>query len=316
MRATKLAILSVLALVFALVVPVTALAEDEPLPVARSFAPAVAQQLQDPDSPPPGANDFSCVPTEQHPNPVILVHGLFANQTVNWQTFSPLLANNGYCVYTLTYGLKDGVGSPVYQPGGLKAMERSAEELDEFVDKVLASTGSSEVDLLGHSQGTLMPSYYVRFLDGGAKVDRYVSLTPLWEGTTLYGLSTLYSFAQQFGLTPALDSALDTACESCTQFLRGSEFLEKLHAKGVFDPGVTYTNIVTRYDQAVVPYTSGIAEGDNITNIVLQDECRRDYSDHAAVAFSPNAAGHVLNALDPAHAKPVECVYTTPLGAP
>lgn len=102
----------------------------------------------------------------------------------------------------------------------------------------------------------------------------------------------LYSFAQQFGFTPALDGALGTACESCTQFLRGSEFLEKLHAKGVFDPEVTYTNIV------------------------LQDECRRHYSDHAAVAFSPNAAGHVLNALDPAHAKPVECVYTTPLGAP
>lgn len=315
MRATKLAIPTVLALVLAFVTPGVVLAEDSDLPVARNFGPAVAQQLQDPDSPPPGANDWSCQPSAEHTNPVVLTHGLFANQTVNWQTFAPLLANEGYCVFTLTYGLKDGVGVPVYQPGGLNPMEDSAQELSEFVDKVLAETGAAKVDLLGHSQGTLMPSHYVRFLGGGSKVDKYVSLTPLWDGTTLYGLSTLYAFGATYGFTPVLDGGIAPFCGSCTQFLRGSEYLEKLHAEGAFDPNVTYTNIVTKYDQAVVPYTSGIAEGDNITNIVLQTECRQDYSDHGAVAFSPNAAGHVLNALDPVNAEPVSCTFTTPLGA-
>lgn len=314
MRATKLAIPTVLALVLAVVTPGAALADDADLPVARNFGPAVAQQLRAPDSPPPGANDWSCEPSAEHPNPVVLTHGLFANQTVNWQTFSPLLANEGYCVFTLTYGLKDGAGFSVYQPGGLKPMEESAEELAEFVDKVLAGTGASKVDLLGHSQGTIMPSFYVRSLGGASKVDKYVSLTPLWDGTTLFGLSSLYTVGKAYGFDA--DAVVKAFCDSCTQFLQGSDFLKNLHAKGVFDPNVTYTNIVTRYDQAVVPYTSGIAEGENITNIVLQAECWKDYSDHAAVAFSPNAAGHVLNALDPANAEPVECTYTTPLGAP
>ncbi|MGH3520035.1 MAG: esterase/lipase family protein [Haloechinothrix sp.] len=246
---------------------------------------------------------------------MILLHGFTANQTVNWQTFSPLLANEGYCVFTLTYGTKDNVGTPQYQPGGLTPMEDSAEELAAFVDMVLAATGAAEVDLLGHSEGTLMPSYYVRFLGGASFVDNYVSLTPLWEGTSLLGLAALYGYGEAFGFKPIVDGAFAPWCGSCTQFLRGSDYLKKLHAKGIFDPAVTYTNIVTRYDQVVVPYTSGIAEGDNITNIVLQDDCSRDYSDHAAVAVDKNAAGHVLNALDPANPKPVGCHLVTPVGS-
>jgi hypothetical protein len=152
------------------------------------------------------------------------------------------------------------------------------------------------------------------FLGGAQKIDKYVSLTPLWDGTTAYGLSHLYAFGDLFGFPT--DDIVGQFCESCTQFLRGSEYLQNLHDKGVFHPDVDYTNIVTKYEQAVVPYTSGLGEGDNVTNIVLQDECRKDYSDHAAVAFSPNAAGHVLNALDPGNAEDVPCTFTTPLGTP
>lgn len=314
MRATRLAIPALVALVLTLVAPAVAQAEE--YPVQYNFGPGFQQQLSDPDSPPSGANDWSCTPSAAHPEPVILVHGLFANQTVNWGTFSPLLANEGYCVFTLTYGLKDGVGTPIYQPGGLKPMEESAVELGAFVDKVLDATGAKKVDLLGHSQGTIMPSYYVRFLDGAAKVDDYVSLTPLWDGTTLLGLSTMYAIGKAYGFTMPFDSLLNPICESCTQFLTGSDFLKKLHAKGVFDPKVIYTNIITRYDQAVVPYTSGIGEGKNVTNHVLQEKCWQDFSDHAAVATDPNAARLVLNALDPANAEPLTCRLATPFGAP
>ena len=82
-----------------------------------------------PDSPPPGANNWSCRPSQAHPRPVVLVHGLLANQTDNWQTISPLLANHGYCVFSLTYGTKPNVSTPFYQPGGLAPMEQSAQQL-------------------------------------------------------------------------------------------------------------------------------------------------------------------------------------------
>ena len=43
-------------------------------------------------------------------------------------------------------------------------MQDSAKELAAFVAKVRGSTGAAKVDLIGHSQGTLMPNYYVKFM--------------------------------------------------------------------------------------------------------------------------------------------------------
>ncbi|WP_410647698.1 esterase/lipase family protein [Amycolatopsis sp. cmx-4-54] len=314
MRTTKSFAAAFLAAALALICASPANADEE-LPVPWTLAAALPAQAANPGGPPPGSNDFDCRPSAAHPNPVVLTHGLGANQTVNWQTFAPLLKNKGYCVFSLTYGIP-GKPLPVYQPGGLLPMEQSAKELSAFVDKVLGATGASEVDLLGHSEGTLMPSYYVKFLGGASKVDKYVSLTPLWDGTTLLGASHLYALAAALGLAPGFNGILDPACGSCRQFLRGSEFLTKLRSgNGVFQPGVTYTNIMTRYDEAVIPYTSGMGKGPNVKNIVLQDGCVLDLAEHAGVAADKNAAGHVLNALDPAHAKPVPCVPATPIGS-
>jgi hypothetical protein len=49
-------------------------------------------------------------------------------------------------------------------------------------------------------------------------------------------------------------------------------------------PGITYTNIVTVYDEIVVPYTLGFVQRPNVTSIVVQDGCGPDYSDHVAIA--------------------------------
>ena len=41
---------------------------------------------------------------QTHPDPVVLVHGTAENQDDNWQALSPMLADNGYCVYSFNYG--------------------------------------------------------------------------------------------------------------------------------------------------------------------------------------------------------------------
>jgi len=41
--------------------------------------------------------------------------------------------------------------------GGLTDIRDSAKELDTFVDKVLEATGATQVDLIGHSEGTVVP---------------------------------------------------------------------------------------------------------------------------------------------------------------
>jgi triacylglycerol lipase len=74
---------------------------------------------------------------------------------------------------------------------------------------------------------------------------------------------------------------------------------------------------VTRYDELVVPYTSGILDRPGVKNIVVQDQCGIDFAEHAALAFDPVAAQDVLNALDPANARPPRCTLVLPfVGAP
>lgn len=268
------------------------------------------------DVSPPGANNFNCKPTAAHPNPVVLVHGLSATAGENWGTMSPLLANNGYCVFALTYGLTPGNN----YVGGLAPMEQSSKELATFVDKVLAATGAKKVDLVGHSEGTVMPQYYLKFRGGAAKVDKFVAMTPIYKGTTLLGLGTFISVLEknfpQVG-TP-VSKLVATQCGSCEEFLAGSPFNRKLYADGVYAvPGVTYTTIMTKYDELVTPYTSGRLDAPNATNYVLQDGCGLDAAEHLAVAFDPRAARIMLNALDPAHRQPLPCRVVLPgFGAP
>jgi triacylglycerol lipase len=306
---------AVVAAALVTLVSVPGAAAAKPYKVLYNVA-AAAGILADPAAPPAGANDFSCKPTAAHPNPVILVHGLGATMGENWATMSPLLANNGYCVFALTYGAAPGENLV----GGLERMEDSSAELATLVDRVLAATGASKVDIVGHSEGTVMPQYYLKFRGGAAKVDKYVAMTPLYQGTTLDGLNALVNTLETAIplLGGQLSKAVDSVCGSCQEFLKGSPFLTHLYADGVYAvPGVTYTTIMTKYDELVTPYTSGRLTAPNATNIVVQDQCPIDFAEHLAVAFDPTVGQDILNALDPAHKKPVPCRLVLPgIGAP
>ncbi|WP_260479338.1 lipase family protein [Kibdelosporangium aridum] len=306
------ALLGSVAVVLALVLTAPSAAATDRYPVSyglAGLAKAAEAQLTRPGSAPPGANNWSCTPSAAHPDPVVLVHGASANMTANWQTISPLLANNGYCVFALTYGVPAGTPFPLNQIGGRNPMEQSAAELSSFVDRVLAATGAGKVDIVGHSEGSLMPNYYVKFLGGAAKVSDYVGLTPLWNGSNVANLANFYALARAVGLGPVIDSLVDIIFPAARQFLRGSDFLTKLAEGGVAHPGVRYTTIMTKYDEAVVPYSSGYLRTPNATDVVLQNLCSQDYAGHAMVAFDPNATQVILNALDPANAKPVRCQF-------
>ena len=290
------------------VLPAAASAADRyPVPWTADFSGQVAGA----NSPPAGSNDWDCHPSRRHPRPVILVHGLAANRTVNFPTISPFLANHGFCVFALTYGTRPEVDPPGYQPGGLLRMQRSARKLKRFAARVMHATGAKNVDVVGHSEGSLMPDWWVKYLGGRKVVAHYVGMTPLWNGTNLAGLATVDQIGQALGLSPSVYAALGRFCASCHQFLNGSRFLHKLNAQG--GPrveGVKYTMLLTRNDELVSPYTSGLMDG--ARNVVVQDVCDLDQSEHLSIAFDPTAAYTVLNALDPHHPKPVPCAPVLP----
>jgi triacylglycerol lipase len=289
---------------------------DAPYPVLYSTASVGSKPITDSSAAPTGANIWSCRPSAAHPDPVVLVHGLGATMAENWSTMAPLLADNGYCVYALTYGLDPG--EPYV--GGVEAMETSSQQLAAFVTRVLASTGAAKVDLVGHSEGTVMPQYYLKFEGGAAKVNRYVAITPLYQGTKLDGFSALLATLEKNlpAVTAPVSGTVTKLCGSCQEFLNGSPFLTHLYADGQYAvAGVTYTTIMTKYDELVSPYTSGRLNAPNATNIVVQNQCALDFSEHLTMAFDPVVAQDVLNALDPSEAQPVPCTLVLPgVGAP
>jgi triacylglycerol esterase/lipase EstA (alpha/beta hydrolase family) len=271
------------------------------LPVNYDFASAFLSAFSSPTVSPPGANNWSCRPTTRHPHPVVLVHGTIENMDDNWQAASPILANHGYCVFALNYGGSSPAGS-VQGTGDIAA---SAQQLASFVNRVLAATGASKVDIVGHSQGGMMPRFYINNLGGAAKVDKLVALAPSNFGTTLDGLTTL---GQDLGLLAPVNSVLTTSCAACVEQEVGSGFLTALNAQPTV-AGVSYTVIETTGDEVVTPYTNAfLPSAPNVTNVTVQNQCSMDMSDHVELANDPVAMADMLNALDPAHPVQVPCL--------
>ncbi|MFH8408826.1 esterase/lipase family protein [Streptomyces sp. NPDC018019] len=265
-------------------------------PPQNDFLSAFLYSVGKPTVQPTGANDWSCRPGPAHPRPVVLVHGTLENRYANWAALSPKLKDAGYCVFALNYGGSQG---PVLGTGDIA---KSAGQLAAFVDRVRAATGADKVDIVGHSQGGMMPRHYIKNLGGAAKVDKLVALVPSNHGTSLIGLGLLAR------LIPGADVVVGAACPACEQQIVGSRFLKELNAGGETDPAVDYTVVSTWYDEVVTPYTSAfLAPARNVSNETIQSHCLINTTAHINITYDRTATRLVLNALDPAHAQRPTC---------
>jgi triacylglycerol esterase/lipase EstA (alpha/beta hydrolase family) len=304
MRLPRRRLLAALSLAAAMAVAPTATASATASGSASTIASGAASDTtsdaaSSDSAPSSGWNNFSCHPSAQHPRPVVLVHGTFGNGTDNWLVLAPYLVQRGYCVYSFDYGMLPGV--PLF--GGLGPIADSARQLSDFTDRVLAASGASKVDIVGHSQGGMMPRYYLRFLGGAAKVNTLVGLAPDNHGTTLDGLTHVLPYF------PGAADAIHGVTPGLADQVAGSPFQQKLNAGGDTVPGVHYTVISTVYDEVVTPYTSQALSGPDVHNVVLQNLCPADISEHVAIGLTDRIAFHeAANALDPAHATPTTCL--------
>ncbi|MDQ0117887.1 triacylglycerol lipase [Pseudarthrobacter defluvii] len=244
----------------------------------------MAAPAQAVDISPPGANDWSCKPSAEHPYPVVLVPGTFESMEKNWSTLSPDLKSRGYCVFALNYGATNGV----YATAPVKD---SANELAPFVDAVRSATGAKQVDLVGHSQGGMMPRYYMGFLGGAKYVHQLVGIAPSNHGTEGVILPPP-------DLVPTPDYTA-AGCAACADQQAGSPFMQELNSIGDTVAGPAYTVISTTHDEVVIPYNSQFLSGSTrqVTNITIQDKCPADVIEHDQTPNDPVVHQLVANAL-------------------
>ena len=314
--ARALSILVALAVAF-IVRPVPAHADPppEPLPVTWNVSTVLHGGLSRtlvPGWHPAGSNDPTCHLTPERPRPVVLVN-FTTGSGWEWGAGSPYLRNQGFCVFHFTYGNITPVAQfPIQAIGDIRD---SAVELADFVEQVRAETGVAKVDLVGWSQGGgMLPHYYINFLGGADTVDRFVAIAPGNHGTDGSGL------LRPTTLAPLMYPILLALLPAFGQQISGTELAEEVYADGDTRPGPHYTTIVSRYDEIATPYANQFLEGDpdafggrgNVDNIVLQESCPQDRSEHLSIGFSQRTWRFVANALAPDLAEPVPCIRVLP----
>lgn len=254
------------------------------------LAPPATAQGGGSSPPPPAAND-ACR-ADQRPTPVVLVHGTFSNRGQFFK-FSPQLEADGYCVYALNYGCTEENRFSC----GRGRIERSARQLRNFInDRVLPQSRSGKVSILGHSQGGLMPRYYIKFLGGKSKVRDMVSISASNHGTD----NPLAPFSRD--------------CAACFQQAPYMSAFTRQVNRGDETAGpIDYTQIQTRFDDVVFPYFSAFLtddpdnnyngprtrrmNGPRTANVCLQDRFVANTDDHLSITFSDQALIVIEEAL-------------------
>jgi pimeloyl-ACP methyl ester carboxylesterase len=255
-----------------------------------------------------GYNNWSCVPSAAHPEPVVLLHGLGATYYEDLGTdVAPYLEKQGYCVYGATYGATSVFGSYV---GGVGPIPASGLQISLFIDRVLAATHAAKVDLVGHSEGAFM-SLWVPKIDGLAPdVDRVVAIAPPTHGTTFGGLVTL---GQNLGVLPQVDTLLkDGECEACAELIVGGSAVHELDSGPIAQPGVAYSIIASKTDELVTPTSTAFVDEPGVQNAYIQTTCPLDPVGHIGEAYDTDVEMMIGNALDPAAAVPVRCSFGLP----
>lgn len=195
-----------------------------------------------------GIDDWNCVPDSAgaFPRPVILIHGL-GGTADDWRVLAPELQAQGACVFLPEYGTDAGTANRLY---GVAPASREEQELAAYVRRVRASTGSAQVDIVGHSAGAFMALMLGRSF-GAAEVGKVVLLAPPTRGTTWFGITSMLDIT---GLRPIFDTAVrSTICPGCIDFLSGSDYLTSRRMQPLTVPGISYHLLSIRSDTVITP---------------------------------------------------------------
>lgn len=212
-------------------------------------------------------------------DPVILVHGFTgcSGLEVSMEPLANRLRSAGY--RTHLFG---------YPDCGFGDIRDNAARLDVRIDQILASTGATQVDVVGWSMGGLVARYSAKHLGGADKMDSIITLGTPHYGTALANVANFFFLGNCVGVV------------ACQQMSTGSAFLEELNAGPDAVDGVHLTAITTALDQVVVPFQNGqVRDGvaGNFTNAHLQSHCPLRVVGHIGLIADGSVADGVLDAL-------------------
>ncbi len=163
--------------------------------------------------------------------------------------------------------------------------------------RTLHARSGKKVQILGHSQGGMVPRWALRFWpDTRAMVDDVIGMAPSNHGTVI--------------AEPVCPPVVGCAPAFWQQQYR-SPFIQALNSGAETFPGISYTDIYTLEDEVVQPNlddhgsSSLHGGGGAITNVSVQSVCPLHVADHLLIGTAdPVAYALVLDALE--HAGPAE----------
>lgn len=226
-------------------------------------------------------------------NPILLIPGtdLDPGPNYSWNYERALAALHWpYCAVTLPYHTTGDIQiAGEYVVGAIRAM---------------AKLSGRAVDILGYSQGGMLPRWALRFWpDTRTLVHDVVSLDPSNHGTL------------------DADASCQGQCSAADwQQASTAHFIDALNSYAETFAGINYTVIFSRTDEIVVPNfdasgSSSLHTGSGtIANIAVQQICPNDTSEHLAMG-SYDSVGYALavdafaheTVADPAHVPPTVC---------
>ncbi|WP_166263534.1 esterase/lipase family protein [Marinobacter caseinilyticus] len=162
-------------------------------------------------------------------NPILFVHGYASGASV-WDSMRSRFEADGWPA--------DYLASWSYNYNQSNAS--TAEDIRNRVQDLLALTGADQVDIITHSMGGLSSRYYLKFLEGDAQVDAWVSLAGPNHGTNW---------------------AFGCLSSSCFEMRPGSGFLANLN-QGNETPGeARYGTWWSSCDEIINPDDSVLLKG-------------------------------------------------------
>ncbi|MBT2472138.1 triacylglycerol lipase [Streptomyces sp. ISL-66] len=192
-------------------------------------------------------------PEAVRPDPIVFVHGWNSDGST-WETMAGRFRADGWPTGHLDQWTYNATQSNA----------TTAAQLADEIDRVLALTHASKVDVITHSMGALSSRYYTKNLGGASKVDAWVSLAGPNHGTNT---------ANWCGGAP------------CFEMRPGSDFLSDLNSGDETPGSPRYATWGSPCDSVINPQSSVALSGavNSTTACLNHSELRSDQEVYSQV---------------------------------